>query len=778
MPSSSTTTSVSTDRTPTESDQIHFRTCHLCEATCGLEITTRGTEVVRIRGDRADVFSKGFICPKGSTIKDLDRDPDRVRRPMIRTGTTWREVSWEEAFTEIDTRVRAFRAAHSDPRAAAVYFGNPTAHNISSSMYLRSIINGLRTTNVFSASTVDQMPKQISAALMFGTMATIPVPDLDRTDFLVMLGANPWESNGSLCTAPDFPGRVEAIRKRGGTVVVVDPRRTKTAEHADRHLAIIPGADAALLSAVVHVLFAENLITLGTVEGRVHGVEDVHLATLLTTPAWAAPITGLDAADITSLARDLATAPTAAVYGRIGTCINEFGTLTSWLVDVVNVLTGNLDRVGGAMFSTTATQTASVNTSGEVARGAKEFSLGRWSSRVRGAAEAGSELPVAVLAEEIETPGDGQIRALFSVAGNPVLSTPDGRRLDAALSTLELFVAVDSYLNETTRHAHVLLPAPRSLTRPHYDHLLYQFAVRSVANWSDPVFDLDADERHEWDTLLRLGAIVAGAGVAVDVDALDDSVARARLSAAVRNRGSVVGGRDVEELLALCAPERGPARLIDISLRLGRFGDAFGTRPDGLTLAKLRQHPHGIDFGPLTPRLDEALATPSGCVELAPAVMMTELERFCDVWTDRDALDSGPGDGLASLHLIGRRDLRSNNSWMHNVNVLVKGAPRCTLQIHPTDASSRNISDGALVRITSSVGSIEVIAAVTTIVRRGVVSLPHGYGHHRDGMRLGVARAHAGESFNDVVDTALTDPHSGNAALNSTRVSVELVPNS
>jgi anaerobic selenocysteine-containing dehydrogenase len=770
-PSTSTTSTV--EATPATHDQVHFRTCHLCEATCGLEITTRGNDVVRIRGDRSDVFSKGFICPKGSTIKDLDRDPDRVRQPMIRTGATWREVSWEEAFMEIDARWREFQATQPDPRATAVYFGNPTAHNISSSLYLRSIINGLKTTNVFSASTVDQMPKQISAALMFGTMATIPVPDLDRTDFLVMLGANPWESNGSLCTAPDFPGRVDAIRERGGTVVVVDPRRTKTAEHADRHLAIIPGTDAALLAAIVHVLFAEELFTLGAAEGRVAGLDAVRTATIHITPAWAAPITGLEADDITSLARDLAAAPTAAVYGRIGTCINEFGTLTSWLVDVVNVLTGNLDRAGGAMFSTTATQVApSADSSHASPRKAKAFTLARWTSRVRGAAEAGSELPVAVLAEEIETPGDGQIRALFSVAGNPVLSTPDGRRLDNALASLEFYVAIDSYLNETTRHAHVLLPAPRSLTRPHYDHLLYQFAVRSVANWSDAVFELDADERHEWDTLLRLGAIVAGTGVDVDVDALDDDVARARLASAVRSSSGVVAGRDVDELLELCRPERGPARLIDISLRLGRFGDGFGARPGGLSLAELRRHPHGMDFGPLVPRLDEALATPSGSIELAPAVMTDDLVRFTETHQTQEIPGDVPG---ASLHLIGRRDLRSNNSWMHNVNVLVKGSPRCTLQIHPDDALAREITDGALVRITSSVGSIDVHAAVSPIVRRGVVSLPHGYGHHRDGARLDIARAHAGESFNDLVDTKVIDPHSGNAALNSTRVRVQPV---
>ncbi len=749
--------------------KVHFRTCHLCEATCGLEITTRGDAVVRIRGDQNDVFSRGFICPKGSTIKDLDSDPDRVRHPMVRDGETWREVSWDEAFAEIDRRFREIKARHTDPRSTAVYFGNPTAHNISSSLYLRSVISALKTTNVFSASTVDQMPKQISAALMFGAMATIPVPDLDRTDYLVMLGANPWESNGSVCTAPDFPGRVEAIRARGGKVVVVDPRRTKTAEHADWHLAIRPGADAALLAAIVHVLFADGLATLGDIDGRVNGVETVRAVTAETTPEWAATITGLDASDIRTLAHELAGAPSAALYGRIGTCINEFGTLSSWLVDVVNVLTGNLDRDGGAMFGLAATQ---AGPGVGPAREGKTFELGRWQSRVRGAGEAGSELPVAVLAEEIETPGDGQIRALFSVAGNPVLSTPDGRRLDAALATLELFVAVDMYLNETTRHAHVLLPPPRSLTRPHYDHLLYQFAVRSVANWSDPVFELDVDERHEWDTLLRLGAVLSGSGTEVDVEELDEAAARGRLESAVRSRRSLVFGRNVDELLALCGAERGPARLIDITLRLGRFGDGFGARAGGLTLALLRANPHGIDFGPLIPRLDHALTTPSGRVELAPSALLDDLTRFRSSTMTSGAIAMSERSSSA-LQLIGRRDLRSNNSWMHNVTVLVKGKPRCTLQIHPDDAALRNIRDGESVRVASSVGAIEVNAAVTDVVRRGVVSLPHGWGHHRDGARIAVASANAGASFNDLVDSSLIDPHSGNAALNSTMVFVE-----
>jgi anaerobic selenocysteine-containing dehydrogenase len=781
--------STSTASTSTSDVTTHYRTCHLCEATCGLEITTKGDAIVRIRGDRDDVFSKGFICPKGSSIKDFDADPDRVQHPMIRNGETWRQVSWDEAFAEIESRFRAFKKANSDPRATAVYFGNPTAHNISSSMYLRSIINGLKTTNVFSASTVDQMPKQISSALMFGGMGTVPIPDLDRTDYLVIMGANPWESNGSLCTAPDFPGRVEAIRARGGKVVVIDPRRTKTAEHADQHLPIIPGTDAALLSAIVHVLFRENLVTLGAAQDCTNGVEDVRLATLTTTPQWAAPITGIDVPAIETLAHELASAPSAAVYGRIGTCINEYGTLTSWLVDVVNVLTGNLDAPGGAMFATSATQPRVRDGAPSKQTPNKEFVVGRWKSRVRGADEAGSELPVAVLAEEIETTGDGQIKALFCVAGNPVLSTPDGRRLDEALASLELFVAIDSYLNETTRHAHVLLPAPRSLTRPHYDHLLYGFAVRSVANWSDAIFALDENERHEWQTLLRLGAALdaaateTGRGGDVDVHELDDRVALARLASAVRSPSSPVFGRDVDELFALCLAEGGPARLVDISLRLGRFGDAFGTFPGGLTLQTLRENPHGVDLGALIPRLEDILGTPSGRIELAPPRIIDDIARFYDNETtpttstlrapDGAAITGGDSDALV---LIGRRDLRSNNSWMHNLNVLVKGKTRCTLQIHPDDALTRGIVDGASVSITSPVGSITVPAAVTDIVRRGVVSLPHGWGHNRKNTSMAIANEHGGESFNDVVDTRLIDPHSGNAALNSTRVVVSAAP--
>lgn len=750
----------------------HFRTCHLCEATCGLEITTKGDSVVRIRGDRDDVFSHGFLCPKGSSIKDLDADPDRLRHPMIRTGDEWREASWDEAFAEIDRRFRAVKAAHADPRSVALYFGNPTAHNISSSLYLRALINGLKTTNVFSASTVDQMPKQISAALMFGSMATVPIPDLDRTDYLVMMGANPWESNGSLCTAPDFPGRVEAIRARGGKVVVVDPRRTKTAEHADVHLPIMPGTDAALLAAIVHVLFAEDLVSLGAAEHLTNGVDEIREATRELTPAWASPVTGLAQEAIETLARELAGAKTAAVYGRIGTCINEFGTLTSWLVDVVNVLTGNLDRPGGAMFATTATQPMAMPLAEDApTKPGKEFALGRWQSRVRGAKEAGSELPVSVLAEEIESSGDGQIRALFSVAGNPVLSTPDGRRLDAALASLEFYVAIDMYLNETTRHADVILPPPRALARPHYDHLLYQFAVRSVANWSDPVFELDADERHEWDTLLRLGAIISGAGTEVDVNELDDAVALARLQSAARSRSSVVFGRNVDELLALCGEDRGPSRLIDITIRLGRFGDGFGSSPDGLSLKKLRINPHGIDLGALIPRLEDIVSTPSRRVELAPPALTSDLRRFIAAKTASDATSTTESTG-DELLLIGRRDLRSNNSWMHNVNVLVKGKSRCTLQIHPDDADMRNINDGSKVRVQSNVGTIDVYATVTDIVRRGVVSLPHGWGHNRKGVAMTIANANAGESFNDVVDTLLIDPLSGNAALNATMVSV------
>jgi len=742
--------------------RVAYRTCPFCEATCGLELHLEGREIVLVRGDRDDVFSHGFLCPKGTAIKQLESDPDRLRRPVVRTGrgatASWREVDWDEAFALIQARLPSIIEEHGRD-AVALYVGNPAAHNLASLVHGRVLTQALGSANVFTASTVDQMPKQVSAGLMFGAALSIPIPDLDRTDYLLMLGANPYASNGSLCTAPDYPGRLDALRARGGRLVVVDPRRTKTAEVADEHVFIRPGTDALFLFALVHTLFAEDLVTLGRLESHTAGVDVVREVASEFTPDAVAPACGVDAETIRRLARELAAAPTAAVYGRIGTCTQEFGTLASWLVDVVNVLTGNLDREGGAMFTLPAAGSA---TSDRRPPGpGRGVRFGRRQSRVRGAPEVFGELPVACLAEEIETEGEGRIRALVSVSGNPVLSTPDGARLDRALASLEFMVSVDIYRNETTRHADVILPAPPLLAKGHYDLALYQLAIRNVANYSPPLVELEPGEMEEWEILIRLGAILMGADQ-IDVDALDAMVARQLVEKAVGRPGSNVEGRDPDELMTALEPRRGPERALDVMLRTGPYGDGFGADPAGMSLAVLEANPHGVDLGPLQPRIPEVLRTESGMIELAPEAIVGDVARLRSVL----------GRESAGLVLVGRRDLRSNNSWMHNLDVLVKGKPRCTLIMHPDDAQHRSLTTGDLARVESDSGHVIVPVEVTDSVMRGVVSLPHGWGHDVDGVDLAVAGAHAGVNSNVLSSRDRLDPLSGNAVLNGIPVEV------
>jgi anaerobic selenocysteine-containing dehydrogenase len=711
---------------------VAHRTCPFCEATCGLEVEYADGRVTKVRGDAQDVFSKGFLCPKGVSLKELHEDPDRLRTPMIRQDDgTFREASWEEALGLIAEKLPPILGASRD--ACAVYLGNPSAHSLSASLYGRPLLKAIGTKNIYSASTVDQYPKQMASALMFGTGTTIAIPDLDRTDFLLVLGANPLASNGSLMTAPDVRGRLRAIRARGGRIVVVDPRRTRTAKEADEHLFIRPGTDALLLFALVHVIFDEGL---ATPVDQLAGLDEVRELALDFTPDAAAGATGIDAETIRRLARELAAAPTAAVYGRIGTTTQAFGTTASWLVDVLNAITGNLDRPGGAMFPRAAAGQS--NTRGEGGSG-RGVSFGRWRSRVRGLGEIFGEFPVATLADEIETPGEGQVRALITIAGNPVVSTPNAGRLDAALASLDFMVSVDIYVNETTRHADVILPAPSPLEKSHYDVALYMFAVRNTANYSPALFDPPAGMLHEWETLLALLAIVTGQGADADLEAVDGFIAAelGRLNG-VEPDGSL----------------RGPERLLDILLRAG---------PYELTLAELKAAPHGIDLGALEPRLPEVLRTPSGLVELAPAPIVADVPRL------RAAMTEHINGGMV---LIGRRDLRSNNSWMHNLRMLVSGPERCTAWLHPDDAMRLGVSQGEPVRVSSRAGAVEVPAEITDDVMPGVVSIPHGWGHAVDGVRLGVAGDHAGVNSNVLADETLLDPVSGNAVLNGIPVDV------
>ena len=738
-----------------------YRTCHLCEATCGLELHIEDDRIALVRGDRDDVFSHGYLCPKGSALGRLDADPDRVRTPLVKDAHgRFRPASWDEAFARIDAGLAPLREQYG-PDALAVYLGNPNAHNLAGLLCGRVLLQAARTRNVFSASTVDQIPKQVSAGLMFGAPLSVPVPDIDRTDYLLVIGANPFESNGSLMTAPDLPGRLRAVRARGGRIVVVDPRRTKTAQEADEHLAIRPGGDAFFLFGLLHVLFADGLVDLGAVADHVAGLDAVRALAADFAPERVAPVCGIAADDIRRTARELAAAPTAAVYARIGSCTQEFGTLASWLVDVVNVCTGNLDRPGGAMFTRPAVGGANVG--GEPGKG-RGVRFGRRASRVRGAPEVYGELPVACLREEIETPGEGQVRALITVAGNPVLSTPDSVRLDRALAGLDFMVSVDIYVNETTRHADVILPPEGELARGHFDVALYSLAIRNVANYSPPLVEPGPDEVPEWRTLLRLAGVLLGLGPDANVDALDEETVRTLAQRAVARPGSAVEGRDPEELLAALAPRRGPDRILDLMLRTGPYGDGFGADPEGLSLDRLEANPHGIDLGPLQPRIPEMLRTPTGRIELAPEPLVADVARL------RDALDRAAEPD--ALVLVGRRDLRSNNSWMHNVQVLVKGKARCTAHIHPADAARLGVADGAPVRVASSTGEVVIAAEVTDAVMEGVVSIPHGWGHDADGVEMETARRHAGVNTNVLVPADRLDPLSGNAVLTGIAITV------
>ncbi len=730
-------------------DTTHRRICPLCEACCGLKITTREGRVISIRGDTQDVFSAGYICPKGVALKDLHEDPDRLRTPLIKRDGVHVPATWDEAFAEIERRLPTVIALHGR-NATATVVGNPAAHKIGLVGYFGKLARALGSKNVFSASTLDQMPKQLASGLMFGHWLSVALPDIVRTDLLLVIGANPLASNGSMWTVPDFKGKARAMQARGGRLIVVDPRRTETAAVADDHHFIRPGADVFLLAALVHTLFAEQLVRLGPVADWVTGAAEVGQAVAPFTPEAVAPRCGISADTIRDLARTLAATPKAAVYARIGTCTQEYGTLASWLVDVLNVLTGHLDIPGGAMFAKPAAFGS--NTMGRPGSG-KGIATGRHHARVSGAPEVMGELPITCLAEEIETTGPGQVRALITIATNPVLSSPNGPRLARALASLDFMVSLDIYLNETTRHADVILPGPSPLEDMHYDLAFPQLSWRNHARYSPPVFERAPGQPEEWETLTRLAAIARGQGDQQDASTLDD--------AQFADEAQRLYGAHAEAVLQATQGLRGPQRMLDAALRSGPYGDGFGTRPDGLTLAKVMaaSPSGGIDLGELQPRIPEMLRTPSGRIELAPPSLLADLLRAV-----ADLARPAP-----ELVIIGRRDVRSNNSWMHNLPVLAKGPMRCTALVHPGDAARLGLQDGTLAEITSQTGQgarhVQAQVEISADMMPGVVSLPHGWGHDQPGTRLQLAAQRPGANLNALLDDQWRDPMSGNAVL-------------
>ncbi|HHW2990779.1 TPA: molybdopterin oxidoreductase family protein [Pseudomonas aeruginosa] len=699
------------------SKTLHYRACHLCEAICGLAIETESDEggVPRIRsikGDPQDSFSRGHVCPKAVALQDIQDDPDRLRQPLRRVGSEWQPIGWDEAFAMVASRLGEIRERHGND-AVAVYQGNPSVHNYGLMTHSNYFLGLLKTRNRFSATSVDQLPHHLVSQQMYGHGLLIPIPDIDHTDFMLVLGGNPLASNGSIMTVPDVEKRLKALKARGGRLVVVDPRRSETAAIADRHLFIRPGQDAALLLGILNTLFEENL-------GRptplpVDGLERVREAVAVFDAESMSARCGVPAESIRQLARDFAAAERAVCYGRMGVSTQAFGTLCQWLVQLINLVTGNLDRVGGALCTSPALDLVASTSGGH---------FGRWRSRVSGLPEYGGELPVAALAEEILGEGEGQVRALVTVAGNPVLSTPNGRRLEQALDGLEFMLSIDLYINETTRYADLILPPTAPLEHDHYDTTFNVFAVRNVTRFNEAVLPRPEGALHDWEIFVGLARAFAA-----------------------RN------GLELKPTLE-------PQQMIDLGLRAGAYGDRSEHR---LSLATLREHPHGIDLGPLRPNLAPRLKTAGQRIQAAPPLFVDDLQRFA----------AQPLPASDQLLLIGRRHVRSNNSWMHNYHRLVKGKPRHQLLMHPRDLEGRGLVDGQRVRVRSRVGSVEVEVAASSEMMPGVVSLPHGWGHARPGVQLAIARAQAGVSANDLTDERHLDLLSGNAALNGLPVEVE-----
>ena len=688
----------------------HYRNCNLCEAICGIEITHDDGKILSIAGDKLDPFSRGHICPKAVALKDIYEDPNRLKMPVKRTEEGWREIGWDEAFDETAGRILEIQGRYGRD-AVAVYQGNPTVHNLGTMLNSRELLKAVKTKNNYSATSVDQLPHHFASWAMFGHPFLIPVPDLDRTKFFLILGANPLASNGSLMTSPDIINRLEAIRKGGGKIVLIDPRKTETTRVADEHFFIRPAADAFLLLAIVHTLFAENLVDLGRLEEFTDGIDALKAASAEFTPDKAAALTGIPAAEISRLAHEFANAESAVCYGRVGLSTQKFGGLCQWLINVINILTGNFDRAGGAMFTAPAFDLLQTSKGGDIHN--------RWQSRVRKLAEFMGELPVAALAEEILTEGEGQIQALVTSCGNPVLSTPNGGQLDKALEKLEFMVSIDFYVNETTRHANIILPPATNLESSHYDIIFNTFAVRNTTKYSEPLFSKADSARYDWEIFQELVYRLHG------------------------KNGSL-------------ATEK-PEVKLELALAFGKYH---------LSLEKLKEAPHGIDLGELQPCLPERLRTAEKRINLAPEILVKDLERL-----KREA--EVTADNEFPFSLIGRRHLRDCNSWMHNYERLVKGKNRCTVMINSKDAESLSLNDGQAVRVVSRVGAVELPLEVTENIAHGVVSIPHGYGHGRKGVNLNVAVNHAGVSINDLTDETVIDELTGNAAFSSVRIRIE-----
>jgi len=700
--------------------KTHYRNCNICEAMCGLEIKYQDQEILSIKGDQKDPFSKGYNCPKAMALQDFYTDKDRLKTPIRRTETGWEDISWEVAYTEITEKFKSIQKEHGK-NALAIYLGNPNAHSLGNAMFLKSFSKSLGTNNRFSSASADQMPHHVASNFMFGAGMLIPVPDIDRTDFMLIIGGNPVVSNGSMMTAPNVIGRMKTIQKRGGKIVVVDPRRTRTAKIADQHLFIRPEKDALLLFSMIHCVFANKGINLRHLDAMVEGLSDLEGIAKNYSPEVVAEFVGIDAASIRTLTNEMMAADSAVCYSRMGASTQTFGGLCLWLTNVLNIITGNFDRAGGAMFPQPAFDLLRNHKRGH------KSSFGQYHTRVRKLPFFNGEFPVATLAEEIQTQGEGQIRSLITIAGNPVLSAPSGHKIAEAFQDLEYMVSVDIYLNETTKYANIILPGTTGVENSHFDIFFNSFSVRNTVKYSPPLFEKNDEQRSDWQILKEISARMTNISA-------DDPLQKIT-----------------------------PEMILDVELKKGPYGD------QGMSLQKLIDNPHGIDLGPLMPCIEDRIKTAEGKIELLPQLYLDDLPRLNAVMENPARNKNYPFD------LIGRRLVKSHNTWTQNSERLIKGKNPCTLEIHPEDAKALGISKGQRVKVNSLVGEIEIETVITDDIQQGVVCMPQGWGHNQIGTKMSVAAKQPGVSINDVTDSDRVDMLTGNAALNGTPVSISVL---
>jgi len=699
--------------------KTHYRNCNICEAMCGLEINYKDNKIISIKGDQQDPFSKGYNCPKAMALEDFYYDNERLKTPIKRTSNGWIDISWDEAFTEITEQLQVIQQQYGK-NALAVYLGNPNAHSLGNALWLKPFMKALGTINRFSSASTDQMPHHVASQFMFGAGMLIPVPDIDRTDFMLIIGGNPVVSNGSMMTAPNVLGRMKAIQKRGGKIVVIDPRRTRTAKIADQHLFIRPEKDAFLLFALIHCVFTSNKVNLRHLNSITDGLDELAQQASFYTPERVAEHVGIDAESISTLANEMVTAKSAVCYSRMGASTQSFGGICLWLTNVLNIITGNFDRAGGAMFPQPAFDLLRNYKKGH------QNSFAQHVTRVRKLPFFNGEFPVAALAEEILTSGAGQIKSLITVAGNPVLSSPSGHKLAEAFEHLDYMVAIDIYLNETSKHANIILPGTTGIENSHFDIFFNSFSVRNTVKYSAPLFEKEACQRADWEILNEL------------------SVRMSQVPAAVQQ--------------ATLTPEM----ILDMELQKGPYGE------QGMSLQTLKDNPHGIDLGPLMPCLLDRIKTADGKICLFPQFYADDLPRL-------NAVLNQPAKNVRyPFDLIGRRLVKSHNTWTQNSARLVKGKNPCTVEIHPIDAQHLAITTGQRVKVHSSVGEVELEVSITDDIQRGVVSIPQGWGHNQKGTKMSIAATQPGVSINDLTDAKRLDNLTGNAAFNGTPVAISL----